>query len=192
MQLALRQGLAASGKTAAPVPASKQWRIWQELDSAMPARQRVSGISCCFLCHSRLCLRPQQASVSAWLCSQARHTLAGGRLCLAGSQRTGPPACVPAFVQMCILDGNAYDVKCLEAGLERDEDLDACSLLLNNKVGQPGSLRWPLLAEATICMGRCCWLLLHLAGSAAASCQACCLCCCASHPCLTPPPYQAF
>lgn len=36
---------------------------------------------------------------------------------------------------MCILDGNAYDAKCLEAGQEREEDLDGCSLLLNNKVG---------------------------------------------------------
>lgn len=36
--------------------------------------------------------------------------------------------------QMCILDGNAYDAKCLEAGQERDEDLDACSLLSNNKM----------------------------------------------------------
>ena len=34
---------------------------------------------------------------------------------------------------MAILDGNAYDAKCLEAGQERDEDLEACSLLLNNK-----------------------------------------------------------
>lgn len=37
-------------------------------------------------------------------------------------------------LQMCILDGNAYDAKCLEAGQERDEDLDACSLLCNNKM----------------------------------------------------------
>ena len=36
--------------------------------------------------------------------------------------------------QMCILDGNAYDAKCLEAGQERDEDLNACSLLVNNKM----------------------------------------------------------
>ena len=36
-------------------------------------------------------------------------------------------------MQMCILDGNAYDAKCLEAGQERDEDLEACSLLINNK-----------------------------------------------------------
>ena len=36
-------------------------------------------------------------------------------------------------VQMSILDGNAYDAKCLEAGQERDEDLEACSLLINNK-----------------------------------------------------------
>lgn len=35
--------------------------------------------------------------------------------------------------QMAILDGNAYDAKCLEAGQERDEDLEACSLLHNNK-----------------------------------------------------------
>ncbi len=42
---------------------------------------------------------------------------------------------------MCILDGNAYDAKCLEAGVERDDDLDTCSLLLNNKstpLLQPG------------------------------------------------------
>lgn len=39
-------------------------------------------------------------------------------------------------MQMCILDGNAYDAKCLEAGHERDQDLDACSLFVNNK-GQP-------------------------------------------------------
>lgn len=38
------------------------------------------------------------------------------------------------LLQMCILDGNAYDAKCLEAGQEREEDLDGCSLLLNNKV----------------------------------------------------------
>ncbi len=35
--------------------------------------------------------------------------------------------------QMCVLDGNSYDAKCLEAGQERDDDLDACSLLTNNK-----------------------------------------------------------
>ena len=32
-----------------------------------------------------------------------------------------------------MLDGNSYDAKCLEAGQERDDDLDACSLLINNK-----------------------------------------------------------
>ena len=44
--------------------------------------------------------------------------------------------------QMAILDGNAYDAKCLEAGQERDEDLESCSLLLNNKgtaLLQPGA-----------------------------------------------------
>lgn len=44
-------------------------------------------------------------------------------------------------LEMCILDGNAYDAKCLEAGVERDDDLDSCSLLLNNKstpLLQPG------------------------------------------------------
>ncbi len=35
--------------------------------------------------------------------------------------------------QMAVLDGNAYDAKCLEAGQERDEDLEACCLLQNNK-----------------------------------------------------------
>lgn len=43
-------------------------------------------------------------------------------------------ASVTSCMQMCILDGNAYDAKCLEAGQEREEDLDGCSLLLNNKV----------------------------------------------------------
>ncbi|KAK9846825.1 hypothetical protein WJX84_002893 [Apatococcus fuscideae] len=37
-------------------------------------------------------------------------------------------------LEMSILDGNAYDNKCLETGQERDDDLDACSLLLNNKI----------------------------------------------------------
>ncbi|KAK9908084.1 hypothetical protein WJX75_002589 [Coccomyxa subellipsoidea] len=36
-------------------------------------------------------------------------------------------------LEMAILDGNAYDAKCLEAGQERDEDLEACCLLQNNK-----------------------------------------------------------
>ncbi|KAK9831959.1 hypothetical protein WJX81_003135 [Elliptochloris bilobata] len=36
-------------------------------------------------------------------------------------------------LEMCVLDGNSYDAKCLEAGQERDDDLDACSLLINNK-----------------------------------------------------------
>lgn len=40
-------------------------------------------------------------------------------------------------LEMCILDGNAYDAKCLEAGTEREEDLDGCSLLLNNKQTNP-------------------------------------------------------
>ena len=43
---------------------------------------------------------------------------------------------------MAVLDGNAYDAKCLEAGHERDEDLESCSLLINNKgtaLLQPGA-----------------------------------------------------
>mmetsp|Transcript_10080 Transcript_10080/g.30159 ORF Transcript_10080/g.30159 Transcript_10080/m.30159 type:complete len:698 (+) Transcript_10080:368-2461(+) len=36
-------------------------------------------------------------------------------------------------LEMCILDGNAYDAKCLEMGVERDDDLEGCSLVLNNK-----------------------------------------------------------
>jgi hypothetical protein len=34
---------------------------------------------------------------------------------------------------MCVLDGNAYDAKVVDAGEEREEDLEACALLLNNK-----------------------------------------------------------
>ena len=33
----------------------------------------------------------------------------------------------------CVLDGNAYDARCVEAGAEREGDLDACALLLNNR-----------------------------------------------------------
>lgn len=36
-------------------------------------------------------------------------------------------------MQMVVLDGNAYDAKCLEMGAERDDDLDSCALVLNNK-----------------------------------------------------------
>ena len=35
--------------------------------------------------------------------------------------------------QMSVLDGNAYDAKCLESGEERCDDLDSAALLLNNK-----------------------------------------------------------
>ena len=48
-------------------------------------------------------------------------------------------------LQMCILDGNAYDAKCLEAGQEREEDLDGCSLLLNNKVQLSHHQNFPCL-----------------------------------------------
>lgn len=60
--------------------------------------------------------------------------------CLTSTKQHSCPQCfqVPECLQMCILDGNAYDAKCLEAGQEREEDLDGCSLLLNNKV-QPSS-----------------------------------------------------
>uniref|UniRef100_A0A1D1ZYM3 CSE family protein n=1 Tax=Auxenochlorella protothecoides TaxID=3075 RepID=A0A1D1ZYM3_AUXPR len=36
-------------------------------------------------------------------------------------------------LEMCILDGNQYDAKCVDAGEERGDDLEACALLLNNK-----------------------------------------------------------
>eukprot|EP00208_Stichococcus_sp_RCC1054_P004620 CAMPEP_0206134604 /NCGR_PEP_ID=MMETSP1473-20131121/106_1 /ASSEMBLY_ACC=CAM_ASM_001109 /TAXON_ID=1461547 /ORGANISM="Stichococcus sp, Strain RCC1054" /LENGTH=488 /DNA_ID=CAMNT_0053526221 /DNA_START=191 /DNA_END=1654 /DNA_ORIENTATION=+ len=36
-------------------------------------------------------------------------------------------------LEMVVLDGNAYDAKCLEMGAERDDDLDSCALVLNNK-----------------------------------------------------------
>jgi hypothetical protein len=36
-------------------------------------------------------------------------------------------------LEMCVLDGNAYDTKVVEAGEEREEDLEAAALLLNNK-----------------------------------------------------------
>jgi hypothetical protein len=38
-------------------------------------------------------------------------------------------------LEVCILDGNAYDARCLETGAERGADLAACGLLTNNKGG---------------------------------------------------------
>jgi hypothetical protein len=43
-------------------------------------------------------------------------------------------------MQMCILDGNAYDAKCMDGCPDRGRDLASCSLLLNNK-------QTPLLAS---------------------------------------------
>ncbi len=40
------------------------------------------------------------------------------------------------YTQMCILDGNAYEARCADPGTERDEDVESCALLANNK-GQP-------------------------------------------------------
>ena len=36
-------------------------------------------------------------------------------------------------LEVCVLDGNAYDARCVESGAEREGDLDACALLLNNR-----------------------------------------------------------
>ena len=44
-----------------------------------------------------------------------------------------PCPALPCPVQMCVLDGNTYDQKVVEAGEEREDDLEACALLLNNK-----------------------------------------------------------
>lgn len=54
---------------------------------------------------------------------------------------SSPGACCLAsspLEQISILDGNSYDAKCLEAGHEREEDLQSCLLLENNKVGKGG------------------------------------------------------
>ena len=36
-------------------------------------------------------------------------------------------------LEVLVLDGNAYDARCAEAGAEREGDLAACALLLNNR-----------------------------------------------------------
>lgn len=36
-------------------------------------------------------------------------------------------------LEVCVLDGNAYDARCVESGAEREGDLEACALLLNNR-----------------------------------------------------------
>ena len=88
---------------------------------------------------------PEFTSTDLW-------RITGQASCLCASRqqacKTDSPLLIQALtrrcahpVQMCILDGNAYDAKCLEAGVERDDDLDSCSLLLNNKstpLLQPG------------------------------------------------------
>jgi hypothetical protein len=69
---------------------------------------------------------------------------------------------------MCVLDGNAYDAKVTEAGEERDEDLEACALLLNNKAqallqtGPGAGVWWPeaiprLLGEPAVAAGQGRW-----------------------------------
>lgn len=45
-------------------------------------------------------------------------------------------------LELCILDGNQYDARCVDVGQERGEDLEACALLLNNKA-QPLLLAGP-------------------------------------------------
>eukprot|EP00891_Asterochloris_glomerata_P008152 jgi/Astpho2/8152/Aster-03085 len=74
-------------------------------------------------------------------------------------------------LEMCILDGNAYDVKCLEAGLERDEDLDACSLLLNNKQTSPLLMPGPSAShngESKVVRGMAALPELHVSDSSEA------------------------
>ena len=81
---------------------------------------------------------------------------------------------------MCVLDGNAYEQKVAEAGEERDEDLEACGLLLNNKAqallqAGPGAAARAWRSRRG-CPPRCCWapLMPLLFGSCcvpAASCH---------------------
>ena len=50
---------------------------------------------------------------------------------------TGLPAAAADLagvsLEVLVLDGNAYDARCAEAGAEREGDLAACALLLNNR-----------------------------------------------------------
>jgi hypothetical protein len=57
-----------------------------------------------------------------------------------------PPPTPTHRLQMCVLDGNQYDQRCVE-GRDIDADLESCSLLLNNKAS-------PLLAPGG---GECAW-----------------------------------
>ena len=70
-----------------------------------------------------------------------------------------PDALAGCHLEVCVLDGNAYDARCLEAGTERGTDLDAAALLLNNKGA-------PLLGAGGghAADGR---VILHLTGGAA-------------------------
>jgi hypothetical protein len=71
---------------------------------------------------------------------------------------TRAPPC--AALQMVILDGNSYDTRVVEAGEEREEDLDACALLLNNKATPllvPGAGGWRGLLRGNTCR-LVCWL----------------------------------
>lgn len=57
---------------------------------------------------------------------------------------------MPCVTQMCVLDGNLYDAKVAEAGEEREDDLDAAVLPLNNKAS-------PLLAAGPGARGLGVW-----------------------------------
>lgn len=63
---------------------------------------------------------------------------------------------------MCILDGNAYEAKCTEAGTEQDDDLESCALLQNNKtqallVAGQGGVHTATYKVAVQLVVRACW-----------------------------------
>lgn len=105
---------------------------------------------------------------------------------------------------MCVLDGNAYDNKVVEAGEEREEDLEACALLLNNKAqallmtgpgGYPSFGRPALSAAAVAVLLQQLPGWLAAAGGGAAASPSCCpsdrVALCYSEPQLVPQPLHS-
>ena len=97
---------------------------------------------------------------------------------------------------MCVLDGNAYDTKVVEAGEEREGDLEACALLLNNKAqallaAGPGARRAAHLLRGHGFEEPLFITLAAEGGAPAAAAEAAQLVPCSPAPCRTRPPPDA-
>ena len=120
------------------------------LEVKSPSGGGGAGLPLCGVAHARPAPAPRRRTAAATVMAAApgsggcggwqrrlqqrqlrRQRQAAVTLPLSPSSK--PPFCTLLPGQMCVLDGNAYDTKLVEAGEEREEDLESCALLLNNK-----------------------------------------------------------